>query len=287
MLRRIWIISLAALVAGTQGSVAQDKSKYSLFDPTPDRFLRDMTTDRPDTTESPFTIDAGRVQVETNVFGYALSRPDVDGSVTDSFEIATTNIRVGLTHNTELNIVWQPHGVVDTRSLGIGGRVRESGVGGLDLRGKINFWGNDTFESVGSAMALLPFVTLPTDEDNGIGPADIEAGFIVPLALTLPSNAELGVNGGVVWVKGDDSSYRPEYLATAALAYEWNEYLGTYYEIAATFNTGDPRSDTAVVLGTGVTYALSDNLQLDAGINFGVTESADRINPFVGVSQRF
>jgi hypothetical protein len=90
-----------------------------------------------------------------------------------------------------------------------------------------------------------------------------------------------------VWVKGDDGSYRPEYLATAALAYEWNEYLGTYYEIAATFNTGDPRSDTAVVLGTGVTYALSDNLQLDAGINFGVTESADRINPFVGVSQRF
>jgi long-subunit fatty acid transport protein len=41
------------------------------------------------------------------------------------------------------------------------------------------------------------------------------------------------------------------------------------------------------VLGTGVAYRLSKNLQLDAGINFGATPAADRINPFVGLSVRF
>jgi hypothetical protein len=46
-----------------------------LFNPTPDRLLRDLTTDRPDVTESPFTVDAGRIQAETNLFGYARSRP--------------------------------------------------------------------------------------------------------------------------------------------------------------------------------------------------------------------
>ena len=59
--------------------------------------LRDLTTDRPDTTESPFTVDAGRFQVETNLFGYTRSRPDEDGAVTDSYELGTTNIRIGLT----------------------------------------------------------------------------------------------------------------------------------------------------------------------------------------------
>jgi hypothetical protein len=69
--------------------------QYSLFNPTPDRLLRDMTTDRPDTTESPFTVDAGHMQVETNLFAYARSRPDADGTVTDSYEFATSNVRMG------------------------------------------------------------------------------------------------------------------------------------------------------------------------------------------------
>jgi hypothetical protein len=42
-----------------------------------------------------------------------------------------------------------------------------------------------------------------------------------------------------------------------------------------------------VQLGTGVTYRLSKNLQLDAGINVGVTPAADRFNPFVGLAVRF
>jgi hypothetical protein len=133
----------------------------------------------------------------------------------------------------------------------------------------------------------LPFVTLQTDEDNGISPEHAEGGVIVPLALALPNNFGIGINGAAVWIKDDDASgYHTEYTATAALAYEWNDNLGTYYEIVATFNTGDPRGDT-VILATGVTYGLTDNLQLDAGVNFGVTEASNRFNPFVGVSQRF
>lgn len=89
--------------------MAADKSGYSLFAPTPDRLLRDMTTDPPDTTESPFTVDAGHVQVEVSLFGYSRSRPD-DGAITDSYEFATTNIRIGLTNETEINFVWQPDG---------------------------------------------------------------------------------------------------------------------------------------------------------------------------------
>jgi hypothetical protein len=32
---------------------------------------------------------------------------------------------------------------------------------------------------------------------------------------------------------------------------------------------------------------LDKNLQLDAGINVGITSAADRINPFIGISRRF
>jgi hypothetical protein len=274
-----WLAATAVLITAALVTFAAQASE---------RPLRDMTTDRPDTTESPFTIDAGHVQVETNLAAYVRSRPDVDGAVTDTFEFATTNIRIGLTTNTEVNVVWQPYGSARTRSAGGAASQHASGIGGLDIRGKINLWGNDTFDNMGSALALLPFLTLPTDSDNGISPGQVEGGLIVPLALALPANFGLGLNGGVVWVKSDGADgYHAEYLATASLAYEWNAKLGTYYEVAATFNTGDPRSDSVVLLGTGVTYAMSENLQLDAGVNFGVTDAADRINPFIGISRRF
>ena len=37
----------------------------------------------------------------------------------------------------------------------------------------------------------------------------------------------------------------------------------------------------------GLTYALTKNIQLDAGVNIGVTRAADDWNPFVGISFRF
>jgi hypothetical protein len=37
----------------------------------------------------------------------------------------------------------------------------------------------------------------------------------------------------------------------------------------------------------GLTYGLTKNLQLDGGVNIGLTKSADNVNLFVGVSRRF
>lgn len=278
-----------AMLLATAGEVeGADKSRYTLFNPTPDRLLRDMTTDRPDTTESPFTVDAGRVQIETNLFGYSRSRPEADGAVTDTYEFAITNVRIGLTSNAEIDFVWQPYGVTRTRQVIPVATLHDSGIGGLDIRGKVNLWGNDTFEKPGAtALALLPFVTLPTDRHNGISPEFVEGGLIVPFTVKLTEKFGLGLNAGTVYVKDADASgYHPEYLGSASLAYEWSEKLGTYYEVAARFNMDDPRGDV-LVLGTGLTYKLRKNLQLDAGVNFGVTAAADRINPFVGISTRF
>ena len=286
MMVRTAVAGVMAFVTGAGHVWAADRSRYSLFTPTPDHLLREMTTDRPDTTESPFTVDAGRVQVETNIVGYSRFRA-ADGAVSHAYEFATTNVRFGLTHNLEAGFVWQPYGVVRTRKAGVA-TLRQSGVGGLELRGKYNLWGNDVFDKAGAtALALLPFIGFPTDDDNGISPAFTEGGVVVPFAIQLSEKLSLGLNGGVAWIRDDEGSgYRPEYMASMAFGYEWNETIGTYYEVAARFHTDDPRGD-AVVFGTGVTYSLGSNVQLDAGVNIGLTSAADRINPFIGISTRF
>jgi hypothetical protein len=57
------------LLAAGSGATGQDRSRYTLFNPTPDHLLRDLTTDRPYISESPFTVDAGHIQIESNLFG--------------------------------------------------------------------------------------------------------------------------------------------------------------------------------------------------------------------------
>jgi hypothetical protein len=274
---------LAIAMAGS--AAAQDKNNHTLANPTPDHLLRDMTTDRPDTTETPFSVDAGHVQIETTVLGFARSRTDGMGVTTDTYELAVTNIRVGLTRSLEAGFVWQPHGRVHVHG-GPGGATRLSGAGGLELRAKLNLWGNDAFREPGAtALALLPFLVLPTDRNSGISPDFAEGGLIVPFAVKLTDKLGLGLNTGATWVTADATSgYHAEYLASASLGVEWSETLGTYYEVAGRFRVD--RGDE-IVLGTGVTYRLSKSIQLDAGVNLGLTPAADRFNPFVGLSVRF
>lgn len=265
----------------------KDKTQYTLFRPTPDSLLRDFSTDRPDATESPFTVDAGRFQFETQLFGFARSRADAAGVFTESYEIGTTNIRIGLTHNSEFNFIWQPYGAVRTRDPS-GPVPRQSGVGGVDLRAKINIWGNDNFERPGStALALLPYVSLPTDRNNGISPEHVEAGLIVPFAIVLTDKFGLGLNAGVSAVRNETGiGTHAEWSTSASLSYAWSDKLGTYYEVGARFGLDGGLGDI-VFVGTGVTYKLSKNMQLDAGINVGLTDAADRVNPFVGISMRY
>lgn len=289
-------VRLALLTAFTLQFVtpasAQDKSQYWLFRATPDNLLRDLSTDRPDNTESPFTVDAGHIQFETNIFGYSRSRPDADGIVTKSKEYGTTNIRLGLTNFAELSIIAAPYGVVKTIDP-VEGATRQSGSGGVDLRLKINLWGNDTFDKAGAtAFGLLPFVTVPTGWQNGISPPGIEGGLIVPFAMKLTDKWSLGINGGFHVVRDEipEPGIRPgthtEWLTSASFAFEWSDKFSTYYEVAGRFGTRNEQGDIGV-FATGFTYKLSKNVQMDAGINLGITRAADRINPFAGISARF
>src|SRR5688572_22582399 len=61
--------------AAGEGAAA-DKSAYTLFNPTPRELMREMSTDRPDVTESSKTVDAGHVQVELSFGDYVRDEQD-------------------------------------------------------------------------------------------------------------------------------------------------------------------------------------------------------------------
>ncbi len=281
---------LLAALAGAKAEETKhvDKSQYTLFNPTPVFLMRKFTTDRPHFTESPFTVDAGHVLIESGLFGYALARPDLEGTITEDFLVVDTNIRIGLTNYAEIDLILLPYGVVNTRPFDQSAAFRNSGIGRAQIRAKINLWGDDTYGEPGStAFALLPFVSLPTDRTNGVSPTHVEGGLLGFFGVQFSHMFALELNDGVLYLRDDlASTHHTEFLTTANFEAEWTENLGTYHEVVAQLGRTDPLGDI-VFFGNGFTYLLNENLQLDAGVNLGITPAAARINPFVGISARF
>src|SRR5213594_318437 len=51
-------------------TASKDKSSYTIFNPVPHDLMRELSPDRPDKTESPYTVDAGHFQLEMDFVNY-------------------------------------------------------------------------------------------------------------------------------------------------------------------------------------------------------------------------
>jgi hypothetical protein len=270
-------IAVAALSAAPAS--ASDKNQYSLFNPTPDAQLRSMSTDRPDKTESPYTVDAGRFQIETGLV--AFTRDSRNGLTTRSFDLMPFNLKIGLTHDADLQVAYGAF----NHSRTSGNRIsdEQDGFGDVTLRLKHNVWGNDSGKT---AFALMPFLKVPANTLASLN-NDIEGGLIAPLAVDLGHGLGLGLMTEIDILKSDDGKgYEPVFINSATMSFELTERLGIYVEAYLERGTGGG-AETIVTLDSGFTYAITDDLQLDAGANVGVTKAADDLNIFAGLSRRF
>jgi hypothetical protein len=265
-------------------SKCPDKSQYTLFDPTPSDCMREFDPDRPDITDSPFTIDAGHIEFESGLFSYDLSRPDTAGIVTEEFDFLATDIRLGITNYAELGLFVQPLNLVHTEYPRSALDIWHAGAGSLELHAKFNLFGNDNFEKTGAiALGLLPSLEIP----SAVGDQHVQGAFAVPFAIKLSEKAELELMTEYDFIHNEEGSgYHVEFLNSGSLSYDWTEKLSTYFEVATLFGTQDPLGGT-VILGTGVLYKFGHDWEFDFGSNFGVTRASDRVNPFIGLSKRF
>lgn len=258
------------------GRQLADKSSYHLFSPAPREAMREMTTDRPDTTESPYTVDAGHFQVEMSFADFV--RDDADGARTDQFTIAPTNFKVGLLNNVDLQFVLDPFVRLESDDREV------SGFGNTQLRMKVCLWGNDSCDT---ALAIMPFVQFPTASHDEIGGSDhIQGGVIVPFAVSLPSDWSIGLMAEIDVIRnGADDGYGFEFVHTVTLGHPIAGELSGYIEYVgvAPHETGGAYS---AIVGGGLTYALSVDVQLDVGVNIGISDRADDFNVFTGVSWR-
>ena len=246
--------------------------------------LRPLSTDRPDTTESPYTVDKGHYQIEIEPLSW--SRND-DADVKTTSIGGSYNLKFGIADNMDLQLVLSPYNHVKTEFTG--GDDSIHGVGNTDIRLKINIWGNDAGDT---AFALMPFITVPTDDSN-LDPLDDdhnEYGVIAPLSFALPNDWNAAVMLELDRVRNaDDDGYALVWVQSATASHSISGNLSGFVELVNSYNSDDSAAagdDDEAYFNTGLTYALADNMQLDAGTNLGLNSDSEDMRFFVGFSMK-
>ena len=229
--------------------------------------LRQLSTDRPDTTESPFTVDAGHFQFEMEIA--TLSR---DGDNRE-FSLGELNAKIGLDACNDLQLVLPFYRHT---------RAADEGFGDMQMRLKHNFWGNDGGDT---ALALLPFIQLPTANGDA-GSGKVEGGIIIPFAFSGPGDLAFGVQAEADLVTRDNGSHDVDFLSSATASHPITANTGAFVEVVGIVTT-DSTSDWEAYFNTGLTWLPTPTWQLDGGIRVGLTDLSVGFSPFVGISTKF
>jgi hypothetical protein len=289
MIKCVVIASIVcAAASGANGQetngVPPDKSGYNLFNPTPGEYVREMSSDRPDKTDSPITVDAGHFQLEMDFANVTYDTPNSEhGNVkSDDYQIAPMSLKVGVLNNVDFQLVLSPYQWqrIEDKTTGI--TEKGSGFGDITPRVKVNLVGND---GGFFALALIPFVKIPTAQDR-LGNGAVEGGVGIPYAFDVP-DWDVGFQT-TVSINHDaaDNDYHAEFNNSVSIGHAIIGKLEYHVEFFSSVST-EQNSDWIGTFDTWLTYQINKNLVLDSGVYIGVTQSADDWHPWVGLTWRY
>ena len=252
---------------------------YNLFDPRPAAELRDLSTDRPDTTESAYTVDAGHYQFEWEALS---SGRDKNSGVRTETWSSSINLKAGLSDNIDMQLVLEPYTYEQISEQG--SSETAEGVNDTELRLKVNVWGNDGGDT---AFAVMPFVRFPTHASVFGDDGKMEGGIILPLAFPLPGGWDPAFMLEFDAVRNEaNDGYVLEALQSITFGHDIHGALGGFFEFVNIENDEGGVGNEAY-FNAGLVYALGNDGQFDAGFNAGLSEEAEDARYFVGLSWRY
>ncbi len=282
MLRKIIVILIVLMPLANYAQKADSLNKdiYPYWYSTSClKKLREMQTDRPDVTESAYTVDAGHFQYETDAIKLIRNK---DGDILNNqvfYNLA--NIKIGITNSTDLQLLVESFVTNKTKNALTNNTISEtSGFGDLTLRLKQNLWGNNGGKT---ALAIMPYINIPTSKFSD--DKRIDGGVIIPFALELKNKWNFGAQVELDLVKKDQSkSYHSELLSSFTFGKELSDKFSAFVESYYTYDFKEKQAD--VYANAGLVYSLSPDFKIDTGLNYGLTKSTDKVY-FVGFSFRY
>lgn len=225
-------------------------------------------------TDDAGTMGSGKAQLElTGQYGH-----DRENGGTSTETEGAATLTYGLTDAVDL-VLGLPYQHLKNEEADT---TTESGISDASLDVKWRFYEQDGF-----SLAVKPGITLPTgDDEKGLGSGKatyklffISSKEIAPWAFHLNLGYIRNEN-----TQGDEKNlWHASFAATVAMA----EHLTAVANIGVERNPDRlADSEPAFLLG-GLIYTLSEGLDLDCGIKYGLTDSETDYTVLAGVTWKF
>lgn len=260
-----------------------NKSQFNLLNPTPDAYLRPFSSGRPGKASNPLTVDAGRFQLEGDLFNYTRDYWSKDGTRTRAFTVVNPNLRLGITNWAELDIFSPLYNSLKTKNRS-GPAVSAHGFGDILVGGKVNIFGNDGGDQ---ALGAIGFVKVPTAAP-GVGNGWMEYMFNIAFTTALPDKFSVTINPGVSLLRNQSNrGYQGDYQMIINLNRPIiGDVVTASIELALDF-PADHNIGPRHTIDSSLQWLITPNTQLDVGVYIGITKAAPDWNPYVGMSFRF
>ena len=236
--------------------------------------------DRPSKSTGVCTVPAGRWQLETGLLDW--SRSQENEARTDLVLVGSSLLKYGLSDRADIELGVSPLETLSARSSGT--HERTSGPGDTLVRMKYRL----TAANAAWEVALDPYVKIPT-AGHRLGNGKFEAGLVVPMdgpigksGLTLSIDPELDL-----LADGDGRGRHPAIIAVVNVGAPLGDRLNLSAELWGMWNWDPAGTEKQASLDGSVAYRLGNDLQLDAGANFGLNRQTPDVELYTGVSVRF
>ncbi len=248
-----------------------------------------IVTDRPDFTESSQTVPYGHVQLE---MGYTFTQEREYTLQTREHTVPEFLFRIGLIEHLELRIGWAGYTYAHTRERITertdSGGYRTSWSSGWEQGGSDLYLGAklEVCDQDGliPQLAVMGALTVPSGS-TGFSSGDVEPNFVLLYTWDLSERFSLAGNTGLFILREGTHRFL-QTTQSVSLAYDIMGPLGGYVEYFV-FAPDAIGQDCAHNANTGLTWLLTDNIQLDWRIGMGLNERAPDFFTGVGLSVRF
>lgn len=235
---------------------------------------------RPGRSTAPCTTPAGHFQVETGVIDWSVRNSGDERDT--SLAIGATTIKYGLTDRSdiELNVTpWE-------RSTSRVGGAHQSASGFGDL--VVSYKRELTSPDAALQLTLLPFVKIPTAK-RSLGNGKVEGGLLVPTLYTIAKTPlSINLTPELDWAAdADGHGHHAAMTQVASLGIQATPKLSVSAELWGRWDWDPAGTVRQASADTSIAYLASNDVQLDAGANFGLNANTPDVEFYTGVSVRF
>ncbi|HIK62826.1 MAG TPA: transporter [Flavobacteriales bacterium] len=222
-------------------------------------FSQSIITDRPDQTESSFSVEVGQLQIESGLLIEYIGEDKTNRNIS----LPSNLFRYGIYKGVELRLLNQIKFYQ--------GKIGKFLVSDLELGVKVELFHNNSVN-----CAILTHLTLPTGSNEL---SNKEVQMINKFCISKDLNDEIGIacNIGYNYLSKDNEIYTYSIVLGSIVSESVSIYIEPFGEF---IGLGNQTSS----INTGLTYLLNNHFQLDYSFGLGLNHKMNYVS--VGFSWR-